>query len=159
MSSKVAASEPFVCERGCGRKVDVLGVTHIYKAMATDTAGSVSVWEDIIPPGAGVPPHVHEHEDEAFYVLSGEIQVEFEGEPAFRRIEAGDFFFGARHRTHSYRNVSNQPARLLVLCTPSRGLDRMFVELEAATAGGTPDIGELAGITARYGVTIKPPAV
>ena len=43
MDLKVAASEPFVCERGRGRTVNMLGVTHIYKAMATDTAGSVSV--------------------------------------------------------------------------------------------------------------------
>ena len=106
-----------------------------------------------------MPPHVHEHEDEAFYVLSGEIQVEFDGEPASRRIGAGGFFFGARRRRHSYRNVSSEPARVLVLCTPSRGLDRMFVELEAATAGGIPEIGELASITAKYVVKIEPSAV
>jgi hypothetical protein len=32
---------------------DVLGVTHTYKAMANDTGHQFSVWESIVPPGAG----------------------------------------------------------------------------------------------------------
>jgi quercetin dioxygenase-like cupin family protein len=158
METKVAPIEPFVRQSGTGRTINVLGVTHIYKAMATDTAGSLSMWEDVVPPGTGVPPHVHEREDEAFYVLSGEIQVEFEGESAPRRVGPGGFFYGARHMRHAYRNVSDQPARMLVLCTRSCGLDQMFAELESATAGGMPEIEELAAITAKYGVTIEPPA-
>jgi quercetin dioxygenase-like cupin family protein len=157
MDTKVAAMEPFVRAPAAGRTLNVLGVTHIYKAMGRDTAGSLSFWEDVVPPGTGVPPHVHDREDEAFYVLSGEIQVEFEGEPAPRRIGPGGFFYRARRRRHAYRNVSDQPARVLVLCTPSCGLDQMFAELESATAGGMPAIGKLAAIAAKYGVTIEPP--
>jgi mannose-6-phosphate isomerase-like protein (cupin superfamily) len=158
MNTRAAANEPFVRESGAGHTLNVLGVTHIYKAMAADTGGSFSFWENVVPPGAGAPPHVHEHEDEAFYVLSGEIQIEFEGEPAPRRIGPGGFFYGPRHRRHGYRNVSDRPARVLVLCTPSRGLDQMFAELAAATAGGNPSIEKLAAITAKYGVTIEPSA-
>jgi mannose-6-phosphate isomerase-like protein (cupin superfamily) len=156
MDDNVAA--PFVREPGAGSTLNVLGVTHIYKATATETAGSFSLWEDVVPPGAGAPPHVHSREDEAFYVLSGEIQIEFEGEPAPRRIGPGGFFYGARHRRHGYRNVSDQPARVLVMCMPSCGLDQMFVELDAATAAGMTEMAKLAAITAKYGVTIEPPA-
>src|ERR1051325_7853836 len=102
MESKAAKIEPFVRERGVGATLNVLGVTHVYKAMASDTGGAFSLWEDIVPQGAGAPPHVHQHEDEAFYVLSGEIQVELEGEPAPRRVGPGGFFYGARHRRHGY---------------------------------------------------------
>jgi len=158
MDTKVAANEPFVRAPAAGSTLNVLGVTHIYKATGAETGGSFSLWEDVVPPGAGAPPHTHEREDEAFYVLSGEIQLEFEGEPAPRRIGAGGFFYGARHRRHGYRNVSDQPARVLVLCVPSCGLDQMFVELDAATAKGMPDIGMVAAIAAKYGVTIEPPA-
>jgi quercetin dioxygenase-like cupin family protein len=157
MDSKVA-NEAFVREPGAGRTLNVLGVTHICKAAGAETAGSFSLWENVVPPGTGAPPHVHAHEDEAFYVLNGEIQVELEGEPAPRRVGAGGFFYGARHQRHAYRNVSDQTARVLVLCAPSRGLDQMFVELAAATAGGMPEIGKLAAITAKYGVTIEPPS-
>ncbi|WFP62637.1 cupin domain-containing protein [Mesorhizobium sp. WSM4904] len=158
MDAKAATAEPFVRQPSAGSTLNVLGVTHIYKATGAETAGSFSLWEDVVPPGAGAPPHTHEREDEAFYVLSGEIQIEFEGEPAPRRVGPGGFFYGARHRRHGYRNVGDQPARLLVLCTPSRGLDQMFAELEAATVSGKPDMAKLAAITAKYGVTLDQPA-
>jgi quercetin dioxygenase-like cupin family protein len=159
MDTNVTTNEPFVREPGAGRTLNVLGVTHIYKAMGADTAGSFSLWEDVVPPGAGAPLHTHEREDEAFYVLSGELMMEFEGEPVPHRIGPGGFFYGARHRRHGYRNVSDQPARVLVLCTPSCGLDQMFAELDAAAAGGMPGMAKVAAITAKYGVTIEPPAV
>jgi quercetin dioxygenase-like cupin family protein len=157
MESRAAAVEPFVREPAAGRTLNVLGVTHIYKAMAADTAGAISIWEDIVPPGAGAPPHVHAREDEAFYVLNGEIQVEIEGD-APRRVGPGGFFYGPRHRRHGYRNVADQPARMLVLCTPSVGLDQMFAELDAAGAAGMPGIETVATITAKYGVTLDPAA-
>ena len=158
MDAKVKAAEPFVREPAAGSMLNVLGVTHIYKATGSETAGAFSLWEDVVPPGAGAPPHTHTREDEAFYVLSGEIQVEFEGETAPRRVRPGGFFFGARHRCHAYRNVGDKPARVLVLCAPSCGLDQMFGELDAASAAGMPEFGKLAAIAAKYGVTIEPPA-
>src|ERR671925_1665295 len=36
------------------------------------TGGSYAVAEDRSSPGFGPPPHVHEREDEAFYVIEGE---------------------------------------------------------------------------------------
>jgi quercetin dioxygenase-like cupin family protein len=159
MDAKVAAAQPFVRAPAAGSTLNVLGVTHIYKATGAETGGSFSLWEDVVPPGAGAPPHTHAHEDEAFYVLSGEIVIEFEGEPAPRRVASGGFFFGARGRRHAYRNVSDEPARVLVLSAPSCGLDQMFAELDAATAKGMTEIGNLAAICVKYGVIIEPPAV
>jgi len=150
--------EPFVRDPFAGEAHTVLGVTHVYKATGIETGGSFSLWETIVPPGAGAPPHTHAHEDEAFYMLGGELLIDFEGEPAPRSVATGSFFFGARQRRHAFRNVSNQVARVLVLSAPSYGLDRMFAELEAATAAGVRDIEPLAAITAKYGVTIEPPA-
>lgn len=157
MSPNVTATAPFVRDPAAGSTCNVLGVTHLYKATGAETAGSFSLWEAVVPAGAGAPPHTHMREDEAFYVLSGELLVEFEGESAPRRIAPGGFFFGARGRRHAFRNVSDQPARVLIVSTPSCGLDQMFAELEAATAAGTPDFGKLAAIAAKFGVTIEPP--
>src|SRR5262249_49758701 len=133
MATKTTAPEPFVRAPGAGSTLNVLGVTHIYKATGAETAGAFSLWEDIVPPGAGAPPHTHTHEDEAFYVLSGEIVIEFEGDAAPHRVGSGGFFFGVRGRRHGYRNVGDELARILVLCTPSCGLDQMFGELDAVT--------------------------
>src|SRR5215813_7580639 len=115
MDTNVTAAEPFVRAPAAGSTLNVLGVTHIYKATGGDTAGSFSLWEAVVPPGAGAPPHTHEREDESFYVLSGELEVEFEGAPAPRRVGPGGFFFGARRRRHAFHNSGDQPARVLIL--------------------------------------------
>ena len=57
MDSKATATEPFVREPGAGSTLNVLGVTHIYKATGAETAGSFSLWEAVFPPGGGSPPH------------------------------------------------------------------------------------------------------
>jgi quercetin dioxygenase-like cupin family protein len=158
MDTDVTATAPFLRDPGAGTTHNVLGVTHIYKATGAETGGAFSLWETVVPPGAGAPPHTHAREDESFYVLSGELLVEAEDEPAPRRLAPGGFFFGARGRRHAFRNVGDVPARVLVLSTPSCGLDRMFAELAAATARGTPEVATLAAITAKYGVTIERPA-
>jgi quercetin dioxygenase-like cupin family protein len=157
MGAKITTTDPFVRAPGAGSTLNVLGVTHIYKATAAETGGSFSLWEAVFPPGAGAPPHTHTREDEAFYVLSGELTIESEGEAVPYRVGPGGVFFGARNRRHAVRNVGNQPTRVLVLSAPSVGLDQMFAELDAATAKGVPDIGKLTAICAKYGVIIEPP--
>jgi len=157
MDAKIAAG-PFVREPAAGSTLNVLGVTHIYKATGAETAGSFSLWEAVVPPGAGPPPHTHAREDEAFYVLSGELVFEFEDEPAPRRVAPGGFFFGTRGRRHSFRNAGDEPARVLILSAPSCGLDQMFAELDAAAAAGMPEFGKLVAIAGKYGVAIEPPA-
>jgi quercetin dioxygenase-like cupin family protein len=152
-----AAAQPFIRAPAAGSTLNVLGVTHIYKATAAETGGSFSLWEAIIPPGEGPPPHTHTREDEAFYVLSGELSIEFEGEPSPRRVGPGGFFFGARGRRHTFRNVSDTPARVLILSAPSCGLDQMFAELDAATAAGMPELARLVAICGKYGVIIHQP--
>ncbi len=136
----------------------MLGVTHIYKATAAETGGSFSLWEAVFPPGAGAPPHTHTREDEAFYVLSGELVIEFEGDPEPHRVGQGGFFFGARNRRHAVRNAGAGPARVLILSAPSVGLDRMFAEFDAATLARKPDMAEIVAIAAKYGVIIAPSA-
>jgi hypothetical protein len=79
------------------------------------------------------------------------------GLPAPLRAGPGDFFFGARGRYHAFRNAGDETARVLILCTPSCGLDQMFAEFETAADGGMPDRGKLVAIASKYGVTIKPP--
>ncbi|TIL36277.1 cupin domain-containing protein [Mesorhizobium sp.] len=158
MDAKAAAAEAFVREPAAGSTLNVLGITHIYKATGAETAGSFSLWESVVPPGAATPPHTHAREDDGFYVLSGELVIEFEGDSAPRRVAPGGFFFGARGRRHAVRNDADKPARVLVFCAPSCGLDQMFAEMDAATAAGMPEMAKVVAIAAKYGVTIDAPA-
>jgi quercetin dioxygenase-like cupin family protein len=94
------------------------------QGQGAETGGSFSLWEAVVPPGAGPPPYTHAREDEAIYVLSGELLFELEGEPAPHRVGPGAFVFGGRRRRHGFRNVGDQPARILILSAPSCGLDQ-----------------------------------
>ena len=143
-----------------GPTLDVLGVTHIYKAMANDTGHQFSLWESIVPPGAGAPAHTHTREDEAFYVLSGEVLFEVEGAADPLRLGPGGFLFAPRNRRHAYRNIGTVAARLLVFAIPGDGLDRMFAAIDAAgkRSAHMPTIDTIAAIAEQYGVVIHTPA-
>ena len=143
-----------------GPTLDVLGVTHTYKAMANDTGHQFSVWESIVPPGAGAPAHTHTREDEAFYVLSGEVLIEVEGAVDPLPLGPGGFLFAPRNRRHAYRNIGTVAAHLLVFAIPGTGLDRMFAAFDAASkrTAHMPAIDTIAAIAEQYGVVVHPPA-
>lgn len=142
---------------GAGDVVDVLGAPAIYKARAESTGGRLSIFEQAIPAGYGVPPHRHAAEDEAMYVLEGEIDLD--GEDGACRVGAGAFVFLPRGRFHSFRNAGPAPARALVICTPGAALERCFKEFAAAGARGALAPEALTAIAAGHGVEIAPPPV
>jgi mannose-6-phosphate isomerase-like protein (cupin superfamily) len=68
------------------------------KASRHLTGGALSVLEASI--GAGPPLHVHDHEDECFYVLDGELSIRC-GDDAFGAA-AGSFVFLPRGRVNRF---------------------------------------------------------
>ena len=160
MNSDVKRLNALFREPGTGPTLDVLGVMHSYKAMASETGGQFSVWESIVPPGRGAPAHTHSREDEAFYVLSGEVLMDVEGMADPVRLGTGAFLFAPRQRRHGYRNVGTDTARLLVFAMPGAGLDRMFTAFDEVTkrSAGMPAIETIVAIAEQHGVVIHAPA-
>ena len=68
-----------VLAAGEGRSIWVVGDRYTIKCGGDDTGGAFAMMEAIVPPGHGPPPHIHSREDEAFYVLEGEIQFHADG--------------------------------------------------------------------------------
>jgi mannose-6-phosphate isomerase-like protein (cupin superfamily) len=68
------------------------------KASYRSTGGAISVFETSI--GTGPPLHVHEREDECFFVLDGELSVRCGGD-AFD-AGTGSFVFLPRGRPHRF---------------------------------------------------------
>ena len=60
-------------DAGAGRTVAVVGDVYRFLATGEDTNGKYALWEALVPPGGGPPPHVHSREEEGFYILEGEI--------------------------------------------------------------------------------------
>jgi quercetin dioxygenase-like cupin family protein len=58
----------------------LLDILWLVLATGEDTDGEYSVIEQLMPVGSGPPPHVHPFEDEAFYILAGEMTVVIGGQ-------------------------------------------------------------------------------
>jgi quercetin dioxygenase-like cupin family protein len=97
------------------------------KARAADTGGALGLVETSIPAGHSPPLHVHRHEDEAFYVLTGTVDF-FCGKERFR-ARAGGFVFLPRGVPHTFLGISEEASRVLVLLLPG-GLEEAFAEPE-----------------------------
>jgi mannose-6-phosphate isomerase-like protein (cupin superfamily) len=107
------------------------------KARAEETDGALGLVEGTFYGGFGPPLHVHSREDEAFYVLDGEIRFR-QGEDEFV-AGSGTWVWGPRGVPHAFK-VESESARALVLVTPG-GLERMFEEggIPASESAGPPD--------------------
>jgi len=137
-----------------------LGTRMTVKATGATTGGALGLIEQELPPGFAAPPHVHHAEDEAFYVLEGELTVTH-GDQAVP-APAGTFVFLPRGVPHAFR-VGAAPTRLLQLNTPA-GLERFFAEAgePAMEPGlpppGAPDVGKMLALAPEYQVEILSPA-
>ena len=60
---------------GEGKMLWVVDELMTFKVSGEDTGGAYSLTDSVVPPGGGPPPHIHHREDEAFWVLEGELQV------------------------------------------------------------------------------------
>src|SRR5438094_1108869 len=145
---------------GEGRTVAVVGDVYRFLATGEDTNGKYALWEALVPPGGGPPPHVHSREEEGFYVLDGEITFLI---GADRLVAAAGTFANMPVDTpHSFKNESNRPARMLISVAPA-GLERMFIEVgvplaEGATTAPPPtkeEIEKLLAVAPRYGIEIR----
>lgn len=97
------------------------------KASQRSTGGALSVFETTIE--AGPPLHVHDLEDECFYVLEGELSIRC-GSDIFG-ASAGSFVFLPRGRPHRFW-ARDQPARLLLITVPG-GIEDYFQQINNAT--------------------------
>jgi quercetin dioxygenase-like cupin family protein len=106
-----------------------------FKATSADTKGRFSLMERSLPPGARMPPpHLHGGNEEAYFVLSG--TVEFRVADEVFEGSNGTFVLVPAGEVHTFGNIGDEAARLLVLHAP--GLDKYFEELEFLWASGEP---------------------
>src|SRR5216684_2171183 len=119
-------SRAVVRQSGEGRTIAVVGDVYRFLAVGEDTDGKYALWEAIVPPGGGPPPHVHSREEEGFYVLEGEITL-LVGD---RQLVAGPGMFANMPvgTLHSFKNETDRPARMLISVAPA-GLEKMFLEV------------------------------
>ena len=110
-----------------------------YRMLANgeDTAGDYFIMEAIVPPGGGPTPHIQTREEEAFYVLEGEIVFRADGERIV--AQTGAYLNIPRDVPHYFKNESATTARMLIFFAPA-GIEGMFDKMAA-----DPDNYQAAG--------------
>jgi quercetin dioxygenase-like cupin family protein len=145
-----------------GRTIAVVGDVYRFLATGEDTNGKYALWEAIVTPGGGPPPHIHSREEEGFYILEGEITLTVGEERIV--ATAGMFANLPVGSLHSFRNETDRPARMLISVAPA-GLEKMFFEVGVPVAQGTTtaapatreEIENLVAVAPKYGLEIRLP--
>lgn len=132
-----------------------------FKLTGEETDGALALVDSWVMPHSGPPLHIHEREDETFYVIEGEF--EFLAGEATIRVGAGSVVYGPRGIPHTYRNTGDGAGRFLTLITPA-GFEGFFRELgEPVSDPSEPPpvtsgkIKKMLTISPRYGITFPPP--
>jgi mannose-6-phosphate isomerase-like protein (cupin superfamily) len=99
------------------------GNTVTLKATAESTGGVLMFSEVDAAPGGGPPLHVHEREDEWFYVVEGAFDIVLGDEVV--HAGPGDFAFVPHGTPHRFANAGTGPGRILAALTPG-GLEEFF---------------------------------
>ena len=147
---------------GAGPALWVAGDTYTFKAVGEETGGAFAFWEAVVPPQAGPLPHVHQTEDEVYFLIEGELEVR-DGDRTFT-AGPGSFVFIPRGTLHAFKNVSDRPSRMVLLVTPA-GFERFFFEVglparpgEAAPLPGPDELARTLAAAPKYGLEVRVPS-
>ena len=78
------------------------------KASMAETGGAYSLTEHLVTAASNPPMHVQIDEDEAFYILDGEVEFEVDGDVVI--ATPGTFAFVARGAAHLFRVLTDDRA-------------------------------------------------
>jgi mannose-6-phosphate isomerase-like protein (cupin superfamily) len=145
----VHSPEPYALERNAGERLVFGGATILVLASTATTGGAFTLFEEV-PPLLDTPLHVHEREDELFYVLEGE-HVFRVGDEEFL-AGPGTMVFAPRGIPHSQQRVVEGEGRFLVLTTPGE-FEGFFRDLAAAHEAGSLGPDAYVAASEKYGIT------
>jgi quercetin dioxygenase-like cupin family protein len=139
-----------------GLVLELFGPTVEYLTSPEDEHNDFCVLKGVIPPGVSVPLHSHA-DTEDFLVISGSVEGLRHDTQGYKWIgaKAGDYIHIPGNAPHAWRNVSVEPAVMLMITTKRMG--RFFQETGRPTTGApqpppTPeDLARFTAVSARYG--------
>jgi quercetin dioxygenase-like cupin family protein len=146
MSGKSAA----IIRRNDARMLRAFGLELRILLDGERTGGTLAMWTNITPPGGGPPRHYHLNDDETFHVIEGRVAFFLNGE--WNEVGPGGTAFMPRGIVHTFKNVGDQPSRMLNMTTPS-GFEKFFARCADEFAkGDKPDMSRIAEIGVEYGI-------
>lgn len=149
-----------------GRTVLVGADLVTFKLTGRQTGGKYSVFEVVTPPLSG-PPALHTHPaHETFYIVEGEYEISSLAADGPYTITAqpGSVVHVPGGVPHNYKNVSDKPARALLVFS-STEMEQFFAELGVPVTdktnppvlAGPPDMERFMAICHKYQVEFVVP--
>jgi mannose-6-phosphate isomerase-like protein (cupin superfamily) len=112
------------------------GYESVFKALAADTDGHLSMTVELVPPGLAFGSHRHLNAVELFYVLDGEIEFSVDGDSV--TADAGCFLRIDKGQAHGFANRTGLPARLLAIWSPG-GFEHFYEAVALVSDAGPID--------------------
>lgn len=154
--------KPLIVPPGTARALEFPGhlTTVLLEGRATE--GDVAFLEFVVPPRSfGAPPHIHQDEDEYFYVLEGEIRFLFDDRTV--TATSGTVAALTRGHLHAFWNASDQPTRLSMAVAPGKFasfFDDVVMELRSSNSLEPRVVAEtITRVAKAYNITIYPDPV
>lgn len=120
------------------------------RVSSVESHGAYAIVESIAAPGCATPMHLHRNEEEHFVIIAGQYRIAI-GAKLFD-ASAGTSVTISKGATHSWRNISTEPGRLVVILTPGG-----FEQCIQTIRNSPPE--KLEEVAASYGCYIVGPPV
>ena len=97
------------------------------KVSGSDTDGDLAIFEQTsLSPGKGTPLHIHNAQDEIFYIIEGSYKFKV-GDETYKMTK-GDSIFLPRQVAHAWTQVSEK-GRMTVIMQPAGKLENFFITM------------------------------
>ena len=96
----------------------------LFKVLPKETSNGLFVIEHMNLVNGGPPLHIHPHQEEYFYVISGEVRFAL-GEKR-TVLKAGDSVLGPRGIPHTFAAVEGKPSHMLIAFTPAGKMEQFL---------------------------------
>lgn len=120
----------------------------VIKLFGQETAGALSIIEEVLAPGIMIPPHTHEN-DVWLYALEGETGVRVGDEVVM--ATPGSYVLKPREIPHTIFNRGPGHSRIVQILTPA-GSEYFFLEIGDLIRSGSLDDELLTEAAERYGI-------
>ena len=136
----------------------------LLRFLVRDPGAGYCLVEALVGPGAVPPPNRHPADDEAFYVLDGTFQFGIGSET--RIAKNGNFVRVPNGEVHTFKNIGQEPGRLLVINAPGTMHVNFFSQAgepmpsgmtELPSPSGPPDVARLLEVGRQNGMEFLVP--
>jgi quercetin dioxygenase-like cupin family protein len=127
---------------------NILGQTYVPKQVSENSFS----WHATLPPGTGVPPHIHPTQDEFIYMLEGRLDLVLDGNDY--AASPGDLIRLPMTVPHGLFNKADQPVKCLFWVAPTRKLYDLFWAIHAMKEQTPP---EVVALSAKHEIVFLPP--